>query len=33
MLMLMVFNGWPATREANNAVSALFEELDKKAGG
>jgi alkylhydroperoxidase/carboxymuconolactone decarboxylase family protein YurZ len=30
MLMLMVFNGWPATREANNAVSALFEELDKK---
>jgi alkylhydroperoxidase/carboxymuconolactone decarboxylase family protein YurZ len=31
MFMLYLFNGWPANRQANNAVQELFEELDRAA--
>lgn len=33
MAMLNLYNGWPANRQANNAVTELFAELDKQAAG
>ena len=33
LMMLNLFSGWPANREAGTAVTQLFAELDKKAAG